>query len=143
MVLIRFPLSCLSTDWRSLFGLAHGIDHRVVEHIKHGLPHALANLDQQGGRERRFPLIAGQTDEVLEIGVFLNLCNRFPIGKAQLVFDDHRPDDQSSVFGGAALGTRQIAVVGLGQLIPGDALAHFDPAVVFIQCRLGGPVKLR
>lgn len=59
------------------------------------------------------------------------------------MLDDHRANDQTGILAGATLGAGQTFVVGLGQLIPGNALTHFDPAVLFIEAALERPVKLR
>ena len=48
---------------------------------------------------------------------------------------------QAGVFGRAALRRGEALIVTLCPCIPGNARAHLDPAVVFIQRRLEGPVK--
>ena len=59
------------------------------------------------------------------------------------MFDDHRANDQSGIFGRATLRQGEALIITLCQCVPGNALAHLYPAVVFIQGGLEGPVKFR
>ena len=50
----------LALGSRVLFSSIHRLDHRVIKHIKHGLPHAFADIDKQRRGERGTLLIAGE-----------------------------------------------------------------------------------
>ncbi len=95
------------------------LDHRPMKGRKDTRSHALANLHPQRGRKRRFHLITPRAHEVLQVGVLLDLGTRLLIRSTQLVLDDHRPDDQAGILGGASLLDGQTLVIPLGQLIPG------------------------
>jgi len=73
--------------------------------------------------------------------ILLDLPDGVTIGRAELVLDDHRANDQSSLFCRSTLCVRQALSVILCQCVSGNALAHLYPPVIFIQGGLEGPVK--
>lgn len=131
------------TGGRFFLRIIQGVDHRIVENIKHGLAHVFADFYKQGRHKRCFHLIARQADKVLEVRVFLDLGGGLRIGQPKLALNDHRTDDQPGILGWATLSGRKAFKVGLCQVIQRDVFAHPDPAVVFIQRGLEVPAKLR
>ncbi len=106
LILIRCIDSMLGAA-RTPFALCllgpHGAKNGLMKRPEHRLAHPLADLHKQRRGKRGLARIARRPREVLQIRVLLDLQHRFLVRQAQLVLDDHRPDDQPSVVGSSAL----------------------------------------
>ena len=93
-------------------------------------------------KKRCLHLKTRQAYKVLQVRILLDLRHRLFIGQRQLVFDDYRANGQTCILTRTTLGGAQTLPIALGQIVPGYAMTHQYPAVVFIKSGLKRPVEL-
>ncbi len=71
-----------------------------MEAYENRLPHPFADFNEQGGGEWWFCLIARESNKELEIRILLDLLYGLFVGQAELVLNDHRADNYSSILAG-------------------------------------------
>jgi hypothetical protein len=72
-----------------------------------------------------------QTDEELEIGIFLDLLHQFIVGEAEASFDDQQcAKCHSKWLSGCSKALAELRCVVIFQVFPGDEFGQLDPAVI-------------
>jgi hypothetical protein len=90
----------------------------------------LAKIDHHRWIKRGRILEGLQTDEELEIGIFLDLLHQFFVGEAEASFDDQCAKCHSKWLGGRSKALAELRRVVIFQVIPGDEFGQLDPAVM-------------
>ena len=126
-----------------VFGCGRGAGEDVlVDGLEEIGSQPLAEAHQDRGLERGGGVKRGQTEEVLEVGVFGDSADEFAVAQVLALLDDQGAEGDAQGDGGApAAGGEEGGVAGL-PLGPGNAVGEAAPFVGGIELHAAGLVEV-